>query len=108
MFSDLFRTSGDSGQVGGGWSRRSRKRSKRPWRIILIVAAVAVIGLIIARPARSVIHTWQARRHAQKALAFIDEQKWKLARQETTAAYQLKPGDPEAIRAIARLLSRIG
>ena len=50
----------------------------RPWRYF---------GLIIARPARSMIHGWQARRHARTAFGLIDAQQWKEAREETTAAY---------------------
>jgi hypothetical protein len=108
MLSELFRQSNDPDRVGGGWSRRSRKRSRRLLRIIGIVAAVAILGLIIVRPARNMIHGWQSRRHAHQAFAFIEAQKWKEARAEATAAYQLSPNEPDAIRAIARLLSRAG
>ena len=108
MSSKFFRRSDDSERVGGGWSRRSRKGSRRILIIIGIVAAVAILGLIIARPARNMIHGWQARRHARTAFALIDAQKWKEAREETTAAYQLSPNEPEAVRAIARFLSRQG
>ncbi len=107
MIRELFHSS-DSEQVGGGWSRRSRGRSRRLLRRLLIVAAIAVLVLLLARPVRSVIHRWQARRHAANALAFIDEQKWKAARDEASAALLLRPGEPQAIRAIARYLSRVG
>ena len=65
-------------------------------------------ALLLARPVRSVIHRWQARRHAANALALIDERKWKDARDEATSAILLRPGEPQAIRAIARYLSRVG
>jgi hypothetical protein len=85
--------------------RRTRRR--------LIIAGIAsacliLLVLVAARPARNAIRAWQSRKHAERALAFIDEQKWSNARDEATAAYQLRPNEPEALRAVARLLSRIG
>ena len=59
------------------------------------------------RPALHAIKAWQARRHADKAFAFIEKEQWNEARKEATAAYQLWPAEPEAIRAVARFLSRI-
>jgi tetratricopeptide (TPR) repeat protein len=102
-----FRTS-DHDRVGGGWSRRSRKRSKRLLKIGAIAAIIIVLGLLVARPVRNLILGWQARRHAETAFGFIEQKRWKEAREETTAAYQLRPNEPEAIRAVARLLSRTG
>jgi len=62
----------------------------------------------VARPIRNAIRSWQARRHAEHAFAFIDQQKWSDARDEATAAYRLQASEPEAIRAVGRLLSRAG
>ncbi len=108
MLSELFRRTDDSERVGGGWSRRSRGGRRRLLRVLVIVAIAGVVCLIAARPTRNLIRTWQAHRHVDKAFAYIEGQRWKEARQETTAAYQLKPGDPAVIRAIARFLSRAG
>src|SRR3982751_1242112 len=36
----------------------------------------------------------------------MDKEQWNDARKEATAAYQLWPNEPEAIRAVARFLSR--
>jgi tetratricopeptide (TPR) repeat protein len=86
------------------------RRQKRR-RIILITVAVLIllgIGIFSARPAIHAVRAWQARRHAQKAFALIDQQQWDDARSEATAAYQLRSTEPEAIRAVARLLSRAG
>src|SRR4051794_4325451 len=107
MLSEIFRRSNEE-QVGGGWSRRSRKRTRRLLRTGAIIAGVLILALLVARPVRSMVHVWQSRRHAQNAFSYIDQHKWKEARQEATAAYQLRPGEPEAIRAVARLLSRAG
>jgi tetratricopeptide (TPR) repeat protein len=52
------------------------------------------------------IKAWQARRHAQSAFALLEKEQWNDARKEATAAYQLWPDEPEAIRAVARFLSR--
>ncbi len=41
-------------------------------------------------------------------MVFIDERKWKEAREEASAALLLRPGEPQAIRATARYLSRVG
>src|SRR5438874_7470963 len=84
------------------------KRSKRRRVIILLPAfvLVLVIGLFTARPALNAVKAWQARRHAAKAFAYIDNANWLGARKEASAAYQLRPTEPQSVRAIARFLSR--
>ncbi|MCA1657788.1 MAG: hypothetical protein LC627_00645, partial [Verrucomicrobiaceae bacterium] len=52
------------------------------------------------------IKAWQARRHARTAFALMEKEDWNEARKEVSSAYQLWPDEPEAIRAIARFLSR--
>jgi tetratricopeptide (TPR) repeat protein len=88
---------------------RYRKRKRR--RILVIALAVLLVlavGLLVARPVRNGIRSWQARRHAARAFTFLDQQKWREARDEATAAYRLQPNEPQALRAVARLLSRAG
>ncbi len=84
---------------------RTRKR-----RIITIVALALVLVLVLGffgwRPATNAIKGWQARRHAYKAFAYIEQEKWTDAHQEASAAYELRPTDPQALRAVARFLSR--
>lgn len=85
------------------WRRRKQKQ------IILIAAAIPVvlgIAYLSARPTLHAVRAWQARRHAHKAFTAIDKHQWGPARDEATAAYQLRPTEPEAIRAVARLFSR--
>src|SRR6476660_3283814 len=91
-------------------AERERKQRRRRRIQISLVALVilGVIGLFVARPIRNAIRSWQARRHAEHAFAFIDQQKWSEARDEATAAYRLQATEPEAIRAVGRLLSRSG
>src|SRR5947208_1335427 len=91
-------------------AQRERKRRRRRRIQISLVALLilGVIGFFVARPIRNSIRGWQARRHAQHAFAFIDQQKWSDARDEATAAYRLQASEPDAIRAVGRLLSRAG
>lgn len=85
---------------------RKRRRARR-------IAALAIIGLLLiggyfaGRRALNAVKSWQARRHAQKAFAFIEAENWTGARTEAVAAYQLRQSEPEALRAIARFLSRV-
>jgi hypothetical protein len=87
---------------------RQRAR-KRRIRLLLIIVLVLVIagGFFTAKPAVHAIKAFQARRHAQKAFALIEQEKWSEARDEAIAAYQLYPKEPEALRAVARFLTRV-
>ena len=84
---------------------------RRKRRIIVIGSLVLVLAILFGifgtRPAGHAIRAWQARRHAQKAFAFINKEQWSDARSEAMAAYQLSPGQPEALRAVARYLTRL-
>src|SRR5947207_9315159 len=84
------------------------KRSKRRRVIIIAIAIVVVLvtGFFTARPALNAVKAWQARRHAAKAFAYIDNANWLGARKEASAAYQLRPTKPQSVRATARFLSR--
>src|SRR5438105_6275097 len=88
--------------------QRKRRRRRRIQISLVAILILSVIGFFVARPIRNSIRGWQARRHAQHAFAFIDQQKWSDARDEATAAYRLQASEPDAIRAVGRLLSRAG
>src|SRR6476620_12175938 len=92
----------------GAQRQRKRRRRRRVQISLVALLILGVIGFLVARPIRNSIRSWQARRHAEHAFAFIDQQKWSDARDEATAAYRLQPSEPEAIRAVCRLLSRAG
>ena len=83
---------------------------RRKRRIIVFAILAIVLGIVAGvfgwRPAAGAVRAWQARRHAQKAFAFINKEQWSDARSEAVAAYQLRPGEPQALRAVARFLSR--
>ena len=81
-------------------------------RLIIVIGSVVLVlailfGIFGRRPAGSAIRAWQARRHAQKAFDFIDKEQWDDARSEAMAAFQLSPDQPEALRAVARYLTRL-
>src|SRR5436190_7694717 len=86
--------------------KRRRRRRIQIWLVALLI--LGIIGFFVARPIRKSIRSWQARRHAQHAFTFIEQQKWSEARDEATAADRLQASEPEAIRAVGRLLSRAG
>ena len=73
----------------------------------LVLVFSILFGVFGARPTGHTIRAWQARRHAQKAFAFINKEQWTDARSEAMAAFQLSPGQPEALRAVARYLTRL-
>jgi tetratricopeptide (TPR) repeat protein len=84
---------------------RSRKR-RRLFLLLLLVLALGLGATFGGRPVMHAIKAWQARRHAHTAFALMEKEQWNDARKEATAAYQLWPDEPEALRAVARFLSR--
>ncbi|MEO5718211.1 MAG: hypothetical protein ABIR29_06525, partial [Chthoniobacterales bacterium] len=84
---------------------RRQKRRRLTFAVVVLVLLV-VLGSFSARPASHAIKSWQARRHAKKAFGLIEAEKWSDAQKEAIAAYQLRASEPEAIRAVARFLSR--
>src|SRR6516225_7391749 len=92
-----------------GPEREKKRRRRRCRQVSLVVLVIlGVIGFFAARPARNAVRSWQARRHAEHAFTFMEQQKWRDARDEAIAAYRLQPSEPQAIRAVGRLLSRAG
>jgi tetratricopeptide (TPR) repeat protein len=88
---------------------RLRQRKRCPILVIpLAVLLLLVPGFFAAPHLRNAIRGLQARRHANRAFVFINQQKWHEARDEAIAAYQLRANEPQALRALARLLSRLG
>src|SRR6266478_2678662 len=86
-------------------------RLRRLKRRRILIVSVALVLLLVAgyfggRPGINAVKAWQARRHAANAFAYINKQNWTDARKEATAAYQLRPTEPQSLRAVARFLSR--
>ena len=86
--------------------RLRRRKRRRTIFIVMLIVALGLGGVFGGRPTLHGIKAWQARRHARKAFALIEKEEWIEARKEATAAMQLWPNEPEAIRAVARFLSR--
>jgi hypothetical protein len=87
--------------------RELRERRRRRLLVVLLVLLVLVLGAVFGgRPVMRRIKAWQARRHANTAFSLMEKEQWNDARKEATAAFQLWPDEPEAIRAVARFLSR--
>ena len=83
--------------------RAARYRRRRRLIIVLVLVLVLVLGAVFGgKPAMRAVKAWQARRHAATAFALLEKEQWNDARKEATAAYQLWPDEPEAIRAVAR------
>src|ERR671919_1556363 len=87
-------------------ARLGRRKRRRIVLITLGVLLLIAAGVCGARPAAGAIKAWQARRHAQRAFTLISKEQWNDARSEAVAAYQLRPTEPQALRAVARFLSR--
>src|SRR5256885_2594469 len=85
----------------------ARQRKRRRIIVSLIALVVIALGAVLGgRPVLHRIKAWQARRHAQTAFTLMEKEQWNDARKEATAAFQLWPNEPQAIRAVARFLSR--
>jgi hypothetical protein len=81
---------------------------RRIWLVVVLLFALGILAAFFgARPASNAIKAWQARRHANHAFAYINNEQWNDAQREAIAAYQLRPSEPQALRAVARFLSRV-
>jgi tetratricopeptide (TPR) repeat protein len=86
--------------------RLRNRRRKRLFVVLVLVLALGLGAVFGGRPVLHGIKAWQARRHAQTAFTLMEKEQWNEARKEATTAFQLCPDEPEAIRAVARFLSR--
>ena len=87
-------------------------RARRIKRFVLLGAVTAcVLGVAIyfaASPVGGAIKAWQSRRLARQAFALVDQKKWTEAAIKARDAYFLRPSEPQAWRAFARVVSGIG
>ena len=85
-------------------------RARRIKRFVLLGAAAAcVLGIGIyfaASPVGGAIKGWQSRRLAREAFGLIEQRKWNEAAIKARDAYFLRPGEPQAWRAFACVLTR--
>ncbi len=83
------------------------QRRRRRLLLGLPLATVFLIGAYFGVPA--VVHEirgWQSRRLAREAEDLVERAKWPEASSKARDAYALRPTEPEAWRAVARLLNR--
>ncbi|TMP91727.1 MAG: hypothetical protein E6L08_10230 [Verrucomicrobia bacterium] len=87
-------------------------RSRRLRLFFLLVAVVIVVFAAViyftAPRLGGAIKGWQSRRLARQAFAMIERKQWSDANDKARDAYLLRQSEPEAWRAIGRLLSRAG
>jgi len=91
--------------------RQAQLRRRRWLRFLLALPVVAALGTAVyfaASPIRGAIKDWQSRRLAHQAFAMIDQKRWNEAGAKARDALLLRPSEPEAWHAIARLRSRTG
>jgi len=74
---------------------------------VVIVVFAAVLYFTAPRLGGA-IKGWQSRRLARQAFAMIERKQWSDANAKARDAYLLRQSEPEAWRAIGRLLSRAG
>jgi hypothetical protein len=87
---------------------QARRRKRLLLVAVAVVAALAAAIYFAAPPIAEAIKGWQSRRLARQAFALIDRKQWSEANAKARDAHLLRPSEPEAWRAIARLLSRRG
>jgi hypothetical protein len=84
------------------------RHKRRIWLVVVLLFVLGIVATFFgARPASNAIKAWQARRHANHAFAYINNEQWNDAQREAIAAYQLRSSEPQALRAVARFLSRV-
>jgi tetratricopeptide (TPR) repeat protein len=86
-----------------------RQARRRRWLFLLgllVLVALATAVYFAAPPIGRAIKDWQSRRLAHQAFALVDQKQWNDAIAKARDAFVLSPGEPEAWRAVARVLSR--
>jgi tetratricopeptide (TPR) repeat protein len=77
--------------------------------LALAVVVLLAVGIYFAAsPIAGAIKGWQSRHLAHQAFALVDQKQWNEAGAKARDAYLLDQGEPEAVRAVARVLSRTG
>ena len=85
------------------------KKRRQRWLIAGGFCAVAALVLAFEfKPVYRAVKGWRARHLAAQAEALTAQEKWPEALAKARAAYQLQPGEPAAIRAVAHLQNAAG
>jgi hypothetical protein len=75
---------------------------------VVTICALGIALYFAAPRLGGATKAWQSRRLAREAFALIEQKQWSGAEAKARDAYLLRPTEPEAWRAVARLLSRAG
>ena len=84
---------------------------KRRRTLVIVAASVLVVfgvAMFEIKPALDEISAWRARRFAAKAELDLTAENWQAAQLKAQLAYRIRPEEPAAIRAVARLQSLTG
>ena len=84
---------------------------KRRRTLAIVAASVLLVfgaAMFEIKPAMSEISGWRARRFAAKAEIDLAAENWQPAQIKAQVAYRIRPDEPAAIRAVARLQSLTG
>lgn len=76
--------------------------------IVVSVFVVFAVALFEIKPLLKEISRWRARRYATKAEIDLTAENWEAAQLKAQLAYRLRPDEPAAVRAVARLQSLTG
>src|SRR5437773_9524958 len=87
---------------------QARRRRRLLFLALPVVTVLAVAIYFGASPVSGAIKGWQSRRLAHQAFVMIEPKQWNEADAKARDAFLLRPTEPEAWRAIARLQSRTG
>lgn len=85
-------------------------KKKRQRRLLLAGVAIPLVAgsLFAARPVYHALKGWRARQLAAQAERLMSEKKWSEAGEKAQGAFLMGPGEPKAIRAVAKLQTEAG
>ena len=87
---------------------KQQRRRKTVFIIGTTVLVVFGVAMFEIKPALREVSRWRSRRYAAKAEVDLNAENWQSAQVKAQVAYQLRPDEPAAIRAVARLQSLTG
>lgn len=95
----------------GNLAPQLEQQRKRRQTVVIVCAAVLVVfgaAMFEMQPALREISRWRARRYAAKAEVDMAAESWQTAQVKAQMSYRIRPDEPAAIRAVARLQSLTG
>ena len=86
----------------------ARRRLLRRWSSAVLGVALMVGAGFSALPTLHAVKAWQARRLAAQGRQFIEKEQWLEAQKVISDANAIWKNEPEAVRATAVFLQRVG